>query len=171
MDYCYKRCHFDTVTNQYVIIRDLRYKNDVLKLSENREIKELEWYLRDHFFRQSNKGITQFEGKSLTRDLIALYLRYRNYSLERINEMINPVLEDLISRRVITIKNNKNNDNKYIDSNSNDLISFELTSLLSRLQCSKCFYISYLSTDEQKNCLRCSSTNLHDFPTARQTKT
>ena len=139
-------------------------------MSENREIKELEWYLRDHFFRQSNKGITQFEKKSLTRDLITLYLRYRNYSLERINEMINPILKDLISRRVIKIRDNKNNNNKNFKSNNNDLISFELTSLLSRLQCSKCYYISYLGTAEPKNCLRCSSTNLHEFPTARQTK-
>jgi hypothetical protein len=156
---------------QIVLIKDLGYINDVLKLSENREIKELEWHLRDHFFRQSNKGITQFERKPLTRDLITLYLRYRNYSLERMNEMINPVLEDLISRRVIKIQDNKNNNNKHIDNNSNDPMSFELTSLLSRLQCSKCFYISYLGTVEPKNCLRCSSANLHEFPTARQTKT
>lgn len=140
-------------------------------MSENRVIKELEWYLRDHFFRQSNKGITRFERKSLTRDLITLYLRYRNYSLERINEMINPVLEDLISRRVIKIKDNKNNNYKNFNSNNHNLISFELMSLLSRLQCSKCYYISYLGTAEPKNCLRCSSTNLHEFPTARQTKT
>jgi hypothetical protein len=139
-----------------------------LKLSENREIKELEWYLRDHFFRQSIKGITQFERKSLAQDMITLYLRYRNYSIQGIDEMLNPVLENLISRRVITSKdyNNKNDD-----SDNFDRTSFELASQLSRLQCSACFYISYLSTAEPRSCLRCSSTYLHDFPTAKQKKT
>ncbi|HEX5978515.1 MAG TPA: hypothetical protein VFY68_14630 [Nitrososphaeraceae archaeon] len=133
------------------------------------ESKELEWYLRDHFFRQSNKGVTRFERKSLTQDMITLYLRYRNYSRQRIEEMINPVLENLISRRVIT---GKDNNNKKHNSDSNfDLNSFELTSPLSRLQCSACFYISYLSTAEPRSCLRCSSINLHDFPAAKQKRT
>jgi hypothetical protein len=99
------------------------YKNYIPKLSEQREreSKELEWYLRDHFFRQSNKGITQFERKSLTHDIITLYLRYRSYSLQRINEMINPVLENLISRRVITSKDD-NNNNRNIDSDNYKLV-------------------------------------------------
>ena len=138
-------------------------------MSENREIKELEWYLRDHFFRQSIKGITQFERKSLAQDMITLYLRYRNYSIQGIDEMINPVLENLISRRVITSKDYNNNKND--DSDNFDRKSFELASQLSRLQCSACFYISYLSTAEPRSCLRCSSTYLHDFPAAKQKKT
>ena len=132
------------------------------------ESKELEWYLRDHFFRQSNKGVTQFERKSLTQDMITLYLRYRNYSRQRLEEMINPVLENLISRRVITSKDNNNKKN---NSGSNfDLNSYELTFPLSRLQCSACFYISYLSKAEPRNCLRCSSINLHDFPAVQAKK-
>ena len=144
-------------------------KSPYLKLSENREIKELEWYLRDHFFRQSNKGIKQFERESLSQDLINLYLRYRNYSLERINEMTNPVLENLISQRVITTS--KDNSKKSINGDNYVLKSFELTSPLSRLQCSICFYISYLGATEPRNCLRCSSTKLRDFPLAKQKKT
>jgi hypothetical protein len=132
------------------------------------ESKELEWYLRDHFFRQSNKGVTQFERKLLTQDMITLYLRHRNYSRQRIEEMINPVLENLISRRVITGKDNNNKNN---NSGNFDLNSFELAYPLSRLQCSACFYISYLSTSEPRSCLRCSSINLHDFPLAKQKKT
>lgn len=133
---------------------------------KQRENKELEWYLRDHFFRQSNKGIIQFNRKSLAQDMITLYLRYRSYSLQAINEMMNPVLENLISRRFITGKDNNNNKNN--NSGNFDLNSFELTSQLSRLQCSACFYISYLSTAEPRSCLRCSSANLHDFPAAKQ---
>jgi hypothetical protein len=132
-----------------------------LGLSDQKELKEFEWYLLDHFFRQSNKGITRFERNSLPKDMITLYLRYRNYNLEKINEMVNPVLNNLIMRRVITDKENNSNDN---------MQSFELTSYLSRMQCSTCFYISYLTVNEPRNCLRCTSNMLHDFPKTIQKK-
>jgi hypothetical protein len=121
-------------------------------LQEDIEIKEFEWYLRDHLFRQSNQGRQQqqqFKKESLAEEMINLYLRYRNSSLQHINEMINAVVENLISRQVLKKFEN----------------SLELTSRLSRLQCSKCFYISYLSSsNEPRNCLRCSYSELHDFP-------
>jgi len=43
-------------------------------------IKEFQMYLRDHLFRQSNQGRQQqqFKKKSLAREMISLYLRYRN---------------------------------------------------------------------------------------------
>lgn len=132
-----------------------------LWLSDQKELKEFEWYLLDHFFRQSNKGITRFQRNSLPKDMITLYLRYRNYNLEKINEMVNPVLNNLIMRRVITDKENNSNDN---------MQSFELTSYLSRMQCSTCFYISYLTVNEPRNCLRCTSNMLHDFPKTIQKK-
>ena len=106
----------------------------VLTLLKDVEIKEFEWYLRDHFFRQSsnnNQGSRQkFQKDTLGKEMMNLYSRYRNS---------NTAAED--------------NDS-----------SFELTSKLSRLQCSRCFYISYLANNEPKNCLRCSSTELYDFP-------
>ena len=132
-----------------------------LKLSEPREIKEFEWYLRDHFFRQSNQGLTQFERESLAKNMITQYLRYKSYTPEKINELMNPVLKKLILSQLIIGKDNINIDNYK---------SFELTSPPSRLQCSTCFYISYLSTNEPKNCLRCSSYKLHDFPKTIQKK-
>jgi hypothetical protein len=118
-------------------------------LQEDIEIKEFEWYLRDHLFRQSNQGRQQqqFKKESLAEEMINLYLRYRNSSLQHINEMINAVVENLISRQVL----------KKFE------YSLELTSRLSRLQCSRCFYISYLSSNEPRNCLRCSYSELHDF--------
>jgi len=113
------------------------------------EIKEFEWYLRDHLFRQSNQGRQQFKKESLTQEMTSLYLRYRNSTtLQHMNEMINAVVEKLISRQVLKKFEN----------------SLELTSRLSRLQCSKCFYVSYLSSNEPRNCLRCSFNELHDFP-------
>jgi hypothetical protein len=119
-------------------------------LQEDIEIKEFEWYLRDHLFRQSNQGRQQqFKKESLAQEMTSLYLRHRNSTLQHMNEMINAVVEKLISCQVL-----KKFDN-----------SLELTSRLSRLQCAKCFYISYLSSsNEPRNCLRCLSNELNDFP-------
>jgi hypothetical protein len=117
------------------------------------EVKEFEWYLRDHIFRQSNnQGRHKFQKETLAKEMMNLYLRYRNSNLENLNEMVNLVSENLLSRKVMKMMNSDTNK------------SLELTSNLSRLQCSKCFYISYLSSNEPKNCLRCSCTELYDFP-------
>jgi hypothetical protein len=120
-------------------------KSDIL---QDRRIKEFEWYLRDHLFRQSNQGRQQFKEESLAEELISLYLRYRDSNLHNMNEMKNIVVENLVHRQVIKRMEN----------------SLELTEKLTRLQCSKCFYISYLSDNEPRDCLRCSSIDLHDFP-------
>jgi hypothetical protein len=120
-------------------------KSDIL---QDRRIKEFEWYLRDHLFRQSNQGRQQFKEESLAEEIISLYLRYRDSNLYNMNEIKNIVVENLVHRQVIERMEN----------------SLELTGKLTRLQCSKCFYISYLSDNEPRNCLRCSSVDLHDFP-------
>jgi hypothetical protein len=122
------------------------------------EIKEFEWYLRDYFFRQSNDPLAsrqRFQKEKLGIDMMNLYLRYRNSSLEKLNELVNIVSENLVSRQVVI---------KKCDNIQRDNSSLELTSKLSRLQCPKCFYISYLSDKESRNCLRCSGTELHEFP-------
>jgi hypothetical protein len=122
-------------------------------LQEDIEIKEFEWYLRDHLFRQSNQGRQQqFKKESLAQKMTSLYLRYRNSTTsQHMNEMINAVVENLISRQVLKKFGN----------------SLELTSRLSRLQCSKCFYVCYLSSNEPRSCLRCSFNELCDFPKKR----
>lgn len=120
-------------------------KSDIL---QDRRIKEFEWYLRDHLFRQSNQGRQQFKEESLAEKIISLYLRYRDSNLHNMNEIKNIVVENLVHRQVIKRMEN----------------SLELTGKLTRLQCSKCFYISYLIDNEPRNCLRCSSIDLHDFP-------
>lgn len=120
-------------------------------MQEDIEIKEFEWYLRDHLFRQSNQGRQQkqqFKKGLLAQEMTSLYLRYRNSTSQHMNEMINAVVENLLSRQVLKKVQN----------------SLELTSRLCRLQCSKCFYISYLNSNEPRNCLRCLSNELHDFP-------
>jgi hypothetical protein len=118
------------------------------------EIKEFEWYLRDYFFRQYNQGNQEFNKETLVQG-IRFYLRYRNSELRKISALIDSAVESLSSRSVVVIKQ--------VDGNP-----IRLTSGLSRLQCSKCFYISYLSSNEPMKCLRCSATGLHDFPKKKQ---
>jgi hypothetical protein len=140
--------------NEYIQSRTYFIGQKLLVVSllplQDIEIKEFEWYLRDHLFRQSNQGRQQqFKKESLAQEMTSLYLRYRNSTTsQHMNEMINTVVENLISGKVLKTFEN----------------SLELTSRLSRLQCSKCFYISYLSISEPRNCLRCSFNELHDFP-------
>ncbi len=121
---------------------------DESEILQDRRITEFEWYLRDHLFRQSNQGRQQFKEESLAEEIISLYLRYRDSNLHNMNEIKNIVVEKLVHRQVIKRMEN----------------SLELTGKLTRLQCSKCFYISYLSDNEPRNCLRCSSFDLRDFP-------
>lgn len=113
------------------------------------EIKELEWYLRDYFFRQYKQGNQEFDREGIAKEMISVYLRYRNSDWHKLAAMINSVVESLISRLVL-----KQQDGGPI----------QLTSELSRLQCSKCFYISYLGGNEPMKCLRCSAKELHEFP-------
>lgn len=112
------------------------------------EIKELEWYLRDHLFRQSNAGRDTFRKELLPSDMATLYLRYRAAELQQLSKLILPVLDGLIAKKVL-------------EQEDNDL---KLYGRLSRLQCSKCFYINYLAETEQRFCLRCQHGELHDFP-------
>lgn len=111
-------------------------------------IKELEWYLRDHLFRQSNAGKSSFRKESLPSDMATLYLRYRNADLQQLSQLMAPVVEDLVSRKVL-------------EQDGNEL---KMPGRLSRLQCAKCFYISYLAEAEPRTCLRCQHAELHDFP-------
>ena len=113
------------------------------------ELRELEWYLRDHFFREFNRGKNQFKVESLPEEMTKVYLRYRNSDRDKISIMISSVLERLRSQLVIT---------QYA------MDSVELIGGLSRLQCSKCFYVCYLSDNEPKKCARCSAEELDTFP-------
>ena len=70
----------------------------VLALLEDIEIKEFEWYLRDHFFRQSSNnnqgGRQKFQKDTLGKEMMNLYFRYRNSNLEKLNELVNIVSEN-----------------------------------------------------------------------------
>lgn len=109
----------------------------------------MEWYLRDHLFRQSNAGKAAFRHESLPSDMATLYLRYRNADLRQLSEMMAPVLDRLVSRKVLE------------QSGSNEL---KLPGKITRLQCAKCFYINYLTDAEPRECLRCQHNELHNFP-------
>ena len=110
--------------------------------------RELDWYLRDHLFRQSNAGKNVFRLESLPNDMVTLYLRYRGHDPKQLSESMMPVITGLVSRKVLS-------------QNGNELT---LEGKLARLQCAKCFYINYLTEAEPRACMRCLATDLHDFP-------
>jgi hypothetical protein len=111
-------------------------------------VRELDWYLRDHFFRQSAKGRNAFMRESLPNEMVELYLRYRGNDPGQLSETMTPVIQNLVSRKVV-------------GQNGSELT---LNGSLARLQCSKCFYINYLADGEPRECLRCRHLELHDFP-------
>jgi hypothetical protein len=120
----------------------------MLLMSGDVAIRELDWYLRDHLFRQSNTGKTAFRRESLPGEMVTLYLRYRGADQQKLSELMAPVLESMVSRKVL-------------EQNGNEL---KLSSALTRLQCGKCFYINYLVDAEPKTCMKCQHAELRDFP-------
>jgi len=117
-------------------------------MSSDSAIRELEWYVRDHVFRQSNAGKDSFRRESLPHEIATLYLRYRNANFQQLSNTMKFVIEILTSRKVIALDNNE----------------FKLLGSMRRLQCAKCFYINYLTEAEPRSCLRCSHNKLQDFP-------
>jgi hypothetical protein len=111
-------------------------------------VRELDWYLRDHFFRQSAKGRNAFILESLPDEMVELYLRYRGKDPRQLSETMTPVVQNLVSRKVV-------------GQNGSELT---LNGSLTRLQCSKCFYINYLADGEPRECMKCQHPELHDFP-------
>jgi|SRR6185503_5870085 hypothetical protein len=110
--------------------------------------RELDWYIRDHLFRQSNAGKIVFRMESLPNEMVTLYLRYRDHDPSRLSESIVLVIASLVSRNVLK-------------QNGNEL---NLTGKLTRLQCAKCFYINYLIESEPQACMRCQAPDLNEFP-------
>jgi hypothetical protein len=113
------------------------------------DLRELEWYLRDHLFRNFSHGRRMFEIQGLPEEMIKKYLRYRNSDVDKMSAMLSRVLKQLTYQSVITQSQG----------------SVELAGSLNRLQCSKCFYICYLSDNEPKKCFRCYTDELHTFQT------
>jgi hypothetical protein len=110
--------------------------------------RELDWYLRDHLFRQSSANKGSFKQESLPAEMANLYLRYRNADLQQLSQLMVPVIDNLIARNVLGKHGNE----------------LKLPGRLARFQCAKCFYINYLAEAEQRACLRCQHGELHDFP-------
>ena len=117
-------------------------------MSSDPAIRELEWYVRDHIFRQSNAGKDSFRREFLSHEIAALYLRYRNTNPQQLSNTMKFVIEILTSRKVIMLDSNE----------------FKLLGRMRRLQCAKCFYINYLTQAEPRSCLRCSHGELQEFP-------
>lgn len=114
-------------------------------------VSEFEWYLRDYLFRQYNLKNRLFVRTKLPMEMINTYLRYRNTDQKELEQYLESVFANLLARRVI-IENPGDG-------------TFELRDPFVRLQCLDCHYISYLTALEPRECLRCSSSDLNDFPT------
>ncbi len=65
------------------------------------EITEFGWYLCDHLFRQSNQGKQKFQKQEIAKEMSNLYLRYKNSDLDKLNKLINILVEGLISQQVL----------------------------------------------------------------------
>jgi hypothetical protein len=111
-------------------------------------IREMDWYLRDHLFRQSGAGKSSFRGESLPSEMATLYLRYKGADLQQLSQLVGSAVDGLVAKKVL-------------EQDGNEL---KMPSKLARLQCAKCFYINYLAEAEQRACLRCQHADLHDFP-------
>ena len=115
------------------------------------KLKEFEWYLRDFFFRTINTNKNKNLLVSFKRDEILSslrkYLRYKNSEIEEISNLLENVLIKMQKDNVLTT-NNKD---------------IKIDSQLTRKQCSKCFYINYLSKNEPIHCNRCNSPELREF--------
>lgn len=131
-----------------IILLNIIFFHCLCKVSADPTVRELEWYLRDHLFRQSNTGKTSFRRELLPQEMIALYLRYRNSDPDQLSNMMASVIETLTADKVLR---QDNNDLKLLGS-------------ITRLQCVKCFYINYLTEVEPRACLRCQHSELQDFP-------
>jgi hypothetical protein len=79
---------------------------------------------------------------------VALYLRYRNSDLDQLSNTMTSVIEILTERKVVRRDSNELN----------------LLGRMTRLRCTKCFYVNYLTEIEPRVCLRCQHSELHDFP-------
>lgn len=122
-------------------------------MSADPAVRELEWYLRDHLFRQSNAGKTSFRREFLPQEMVALYLRYRNSDPDQLSNITTSVIEILTARKVVR-------------QDSNEL---KLLGRMTRLQCVKCFYVNYLTEVEPRLCLRCQHSELQDFQKKKAT--
>jgi hypothetical protein len=117
-------------------------------MSADPAIREIEWYLRDYLFRQSNAGNISFRRELLPQEMVNLYLRYRNSDPDQLSNIMTSVIEILTAGNVVR---QYSNELKRLGS-------------MTRLQCVKCFYINYLTEVEPRVCLRCKHSELQVFP-------
>ncbi len=115
-------------------------------------LRELEWYIRDFFFRLYKKDnfIDPLHNNKITKNLIDNYLRYRDENYDDLDTKVNTVLLKLQEKNVLKM--------------DQSTAIIELYSKFERMQCIRCFYINYISIKEIPTCQRCSSENLQEFP-------
>ncbi len=123
------------------------------RLNDKQRLFEFEWYLRDLFFRANNRSgefYKIFEIRNIIKTLNENYLKYKTWNINEISDTLSSVLSILQKKGVLVVRP------------SHEIV--ELNSKLDRRQCSNCYYINCLGSDEPKVCLRCSSEKLVEFP-------
>src|ERR687895_517334 len=104
-----------------IILLNIIFFHCLCKVSADPTVRELEWYLRDHLFRQSNAGKTSFRRELLPHEMVTLYLRYRNSDPDQLSNIMTSVIDILTTGKVVR-------------QDSNEL---ELLGRMTRLQCVK----------------------------------
>lgn len=139
--------------------------------ADDRLKKELEWYLRDFFFRINNSKdidkiagldiskklskedsqgfMSKFQIDEVTRYLRNNYLRYKNSDMYELSIIVENVMSNMEDLTVLRKENAK---------------IIKLYSSFERKQCSTCFYINYISKNDNLKCQRCGSEKLTEFP-------
>jgi hypothetical protein len=123
-------------------------------LDKNSQLFEFEWYLRDLLFRSNDNTSAEFCKMFETREIVSIlhekYLRYRTWKVDQIGSTLSHVLPILQKSGAIVYEP--------------AIGIIQLISKLDRKQCSLCFYINCLGSEEPKLCLRCGSDELVEFP-------
>ena len=117
---------------------------------------ETEWYLRDFFFRQSNKDRRVFLLHDIPLEMVNLYLRYRSVPFENISASLGPIFKKLSDLGAI-LNFKASSDDAEVDQ------TITLAGSPARRQCKNCFYVCYLFPAEPRKCLRCGSYQIQEF--------
>lgn len=129
----------------------MKYLNNI----SNIKLFEFEWYLRDYFFRANSNNSGEismvFEIEDIVKTIGEKYFRYKTWTDLEIRDTLLKVLPILQKKGLL--------DSKL------DADTVQLRSKLERRQCSDCYYVNCLGSEEAKKCLRCSSEKLVEFPT------
>jgi len=108
--------------------------------------KDVEWSIRDLIYRNYDVNAI-IQGKDIHTLLQKNYQEYSNTSMNILVQMINSILDNLVSKGILTSVGN---------------VTYRIISTFNRYQCLECSQISYIEEKEDRKCFSCESTNLRE---------